>query len=667
MSRQAASSRSVTSARRSGIEAAHRAALAVGASLNPDEVLVTIARQACALTGSQRSALWLFDAESNILQLVIGHRLPDALIGTTAAPGEGTAGRAFRRRRAVVVDDTATQSTVAAVSLVAQGKRWGALEVRRKGNWGAGAIAALEWFAPLAAAAIANAQAFDHSVQAISQIQMSNEMWRAVGNAARAIIDGGYDLDRMLAKVLDRTLNSLNLRGGAVQLRHETTGQLATIVERNWPEAARNQAKPNRAVLVEPLGGVEDAGTLACLALTVGERVIGVMQVVTRPGQTFSLDDLDALVIVANQLSLGIENIRFFQQVGAEEQRLRAILSSTNDVVLGVDAHGRLLIANAAAEHAFGFSAQACAGQVLSEAITNAALQVALDQARYQRDARTRTFQIALPDERVLFSSMSPIVAQDGAVQGWVFVMQDITQFKEMEKLQADIVLTASHELRNPINLMLGALELLERALEAPTEAQRDALDLVRLGTERTKSLIEDLLDLERIERRVGWSMKRCDCAEVARTTWAAFRLQAQSRQVSLEMRLPESALPVWGDARLLDRMVSNLVGNALKYTPQGGRVSIDARAEADQIILEVSDTGHGIPQEAQSRIFERFYRLPSQPDGVKGTGLGLTIVKSIVERHGGRVWVTSQPGCGSTFTVSLPMVNTAEQEKTHA
>jgi signal transduction histidine kinase len=239
--------------------------------------------------------------------------------------------------------------------------------------------------------------------------------------------------------------------------------------------------------------------------------------------------------------------------------------------------------------------------------------------------------------------------------------MQDITQFKEIEKLQADIVLTASHELRNPINLTMGALELLERTLDTLTESQRDALDLVKLGIERTKSLLEDLLDLERIKRRVGWVMKRCDCAEVARTTWSAFRLQAENRAVSLELHLPDTVLPVWGDARLLDRMMSNLVGNALKYTPKGGRVTMEARAEADQVILEVSDTGQGIPLEAQSRIFERFYRLPNQPDAVKGTGLGLTIVKSIVDRHGGRVWVTSQPGCGSTFTVSLPTINSAK------
>jgi PAS domain S-box-containing protein len=637
----------------------HRAALAVGASLDPDKVISAIARQACALTHCRHSTVYLFDAESNVLQLVTGWHLPDAMVGTTIIPGQGPVGRAFRRRRAIVTNNAAPPSQVAAVALVAHGKRLGVLEVRRRQRFSAGDAAALEWFAPLAADALANAQVFDHSVQTVSQLQMSNEMWRAVGNAARAIVDAGYDLDRMLARVLERTLSSLNLRGGAVWLYNESTQQLEIAVERNLPDVARNGLTFNRAILVEPLGGVEGEGTLANLLLVVGEHATGVMQVVTAQGQTLSLDDLDALVIVANQVSLGIENARFFRQVGAEEQRLRAILSSTDDVVLSVDADGRLLIANAAAERAFGFSAQVCAGQVLSRAIANPMLKEMLEQARDQRCARTSTFQISIPNERVLSSSMSPILAQDRSVQGWVFVMQDITHFKEVEKLQADIVLTASHELRNPINMTLGAIELLERTLGTPTASQRDALSLAKLGTERTKSLIEDLLDLERIERRVGLALKPCDCAELVRTTWSTFRLLAQSREVSLEVHLPDNALPIRGDTRLLDRMLSNLVGNALKYTPKGGRVTIEAHGEDNQVVLEVSDTGQGIPLDAQSRIFERFYRLPNQPDGVKGTGLGLTIVKSIAERHGGQVYVTSQPGRGTTFTVSLPTIRT--------
>jgi len=237
--------------------------------------------------------------------------------------------------------------------------------------------------------------------------------------------------------------------------------------------------------------------------------------------------------------------------------------------------------------------------------------------------------------------------------------MQDITQFKEMEQLRTDMILTASHELRNPINLTSSALELLEQNLEAPSTLQREALDLAKLGIERASTLISDLLDLERIERRAGMRPGRCDCALLLSSLGSEFRLWAQNYDKAVQMRVPDTPLLVWGDEHLLQRVVSNLVDNALKYTPPGGCITVDACAKAGQVILTVSDTGPGIPLEAQPHVFERFYRQSDQPDSVEGTGLGLTIVKSIVEQHGGRVWVTSQPGQGSTFTVSLPALDT--------
>ncbi len=224
--------------------------------------------------------------------------------------------------------------------------------------------------------------------------------------------------------------------------------------------------------------------------------------------------------------------------------------------------------------------------------------------------------------------------------------------------VRMDMVLTTSHELRNPLNLASGALESLDKYLEAPTALQREALDLAKLGIERAAALIADLLDLERVERRVGMRLGRCDCALLLNSVGLEFRLWAQNHGAALQMNVPDAPLMVWGDERLLRQVLSNLVDNALKYTPQGGCVTVNTRAEAGQVILEVSDTGPGIPPEAQSDVFEQFYRLPDQPDEVKGTGLGLTIVKSIVEQHSGRVWVTSRPGQGSTFSVSLPALD---------
>ena len=518
MSRRASSTCKLKSARRvSRPEARRQAALAINASLNPDDTLAAIVRQACALTTCRRSAVYLLDGEVGTLHLVAGHRLPDGLLGSKLSASRSVVGQAFRGQRVLVTDaadplaaDPCLGPKLAAVPLVTHRKRLGVLQVARgakERRFSSGDIAELEWFAPLAAQALANARLF----------------------------------------------------------------RLAEI----------------------------------------------------------------------------------------QGQQVRAVLSSTDNVVLCVDAETRLMAANAVAERAFGFRVEVCAGQPLSEIAQNQALHQAMDQAYYQHDARWRTFRVPLSQERILSCTMSPILTRGGILQGWVLVMQDITQFKEMEQLRTDMILTASHELRNPINLTSGALDLLDQHLEAPSTLQREALDLAKLGIERAGALIGDLLDLERIERRVGMRPGRCDCALLLGSLGSEFRLWAQNHDKALQMRVPDMPLLVWGDEHLLQRVVSNLVDNALKYTPPGGCITVDACAQAGQVILRVSDTGPGISLEAQSHVFERFYRQSDQPDSVEGTGLGLTIVKSIVEQHGGRVWVTSRPGQGSTFTVSLPALDT--------
>jgi signal transduction histidine kinase len=238
---------------------------------------------------------------------------------------------------------------------------------------------------------------------------------------------------------------------------------------------------------------------------------------------------------------------------------------------------------------------------------------------------------------------------------GWVAVMQDVTRFKEIERIKSDMILTASHDLRNPVNLTMGALDLLGKKADNLTPLQKEALELSLLGVHRIEALIKDLLDLERIERRVGLKLSRCDLSDIAETVMTELTLPAQQRQQRLTYERPTTMILVRGDAQRLYQVVSNLAGNAIKYTQPGGEVAVNLQIKDNQVRLDVRDTGPGISPEAQARIFERFYRAPSVVSDDRGTGLGLAIVKSIVEQHGGRVWVTSVVGQGSTFSLSLP------------
>ena len=286
----------------------------------------------------------------------------------------------------------------------------------------------------------------------------------------------------------------------------------------------------------------------------------------------------------------------------------------------------------------------------------NLALNTAVENAVETQQAQPTGFEIQLPNETYLFCNLSPIVDPAMRLIGWVAVMQDITRFKEIERMKSDMILTASHDLRNPVNLTMGALGLLGKKADNLTALQKEALELSLLGIHRIEALIKDLLDLERIERRVGLQLNKCDFSDITQMVMTELTLPAQQRQQRLIYERPAATMWVHGDAQRLYQVVSNLASNAIKYTQPGGEVAVNLQIKDNQVRLDVRDTGSGISPEAQARIFERFYRAPSVASDDRGTGLGLAIVKSIVEQHGGRVWVTSIIGQGSTFSVALPV-----------
>ena len=178
-------------------------------------------------------------------------------------------------------------------------------------------------------------------------------------------------------------------------------------------------------------------------------------------------------------------------------------------------------------------------------------------------------------------------------------------------------------------------------------------------GVENITELIQDLLDLGKIEAGVGMEMDACRMDAIINKVVEDLRSQAEAKRQRLDVELPPQLSPVLGNELRLGQVVANLVGNAIKYTPNGGLISVRANNSNGQIVVSVQDTGFGIPLADQPYIFDKFYRVQSEEtEGISGTGLGLAIVKSVVERHNGRVWVKSEPGVGSTFTFILPKYN---------
>ena len=253
-----------------------------------------------------------------------------------------------------------------------------------------------------------------------------------------------------------------------------------------------------------------------------------------------------------------------------------------------------------------------------------------------------------------------PMFDEDGQLYRIVHTISDISERKEVERMKNDFVSTVSHELRTPLTSLRGFVELMLKR-EYPAEDRRHFLQVIQRESERLTNLVNDVLDLQRIEsgRRV-FRFEPVSIAEVAHHAAEVFAGAGAGHTIAAEVP-PELPL-VFADPELVHQVISNLVSNAVKYSPEGGPIRIGARAGAGQVTVWVSDEGIGIPAEQLSKIFSRFYRVnDTAARNVGGTGLGLALVKDIVEAHGGQVWAESAPHKGSTFYFTLKCASVEE------
>jgi two-component system NtrC family sensor kinase len=319
--------------------------------------------------------------------------------------------------------------------------------------------------------------------------------------------------------------------------------------------------------------------------------------------------------------------------------------------VIIVDQDKRLILMNRKACEAFGVQDNNLAGKRVREVIQHPEL---LEVLREKDDSSPSRVEVALEDGRVFNSQLTSIPEI-----GLVVTMQDITHLKELDRIKSDFVNTVSHDLRSPLTAILGYVELIDR-VGPVNEQQKEFIRRVQISVHNITALINDLLDLGRIE--AGFDIRKEIVPISAIISYAVdgLRGRATDKNMEVNLALPESLPQVLGNPVRLRQMLSNLIANAIKYTPSGGKVTISAHSEDGQIILQVSDNGPGIPPNDQAYIFDKFYRASNVPIDSPGTGLGLAIVKSIVENHLGRIWVDSTLGQGTTFTVVLPIT---EQE----
>lgn len=249
----------------------------------------------------------------------------------------------------------------------------------------------------------------------------------------------------------------------------------------------------------------------------------------------------------------------------------------------------------------------------------------------------------------------TPLRAADGSAAGLILGLQDVTYLRDQEARREALAATLSHELRTPITSLGMAVDLLHRGRASLDPEQCGLVEAAREDVERLQDLAQRLLDLSRAgAMTIALERHRVDVRDVIRRVARLFALQAREKAITLHAELPERELAISGDGNKLAWAVSNLLSNALRYTPAGGRVTIEAAPEGDDVRVAVSDTGPGIAPEQRERIFERFTQA-AEGGEIGSAGLGLAIVRDIVQAHGGRIHLESRVGQGSRFVLDLP------------
>jgi signal transduction histidine kinase len=330
------------------------------------------------------------------------------------------------------------------------------------------------------------------------------------------------------------------------------------------------------------------------------------------------------------------------QEQREESSRMQAILSSITDGVLMEDQSSRIALMNPAAQNLLaGLSEQFRARKPIREAESSA--------------PDSRRFEIG---DRVINVETSPVLMPDGKQLGKVLVLRDVTRETEVDRLKDEFIAQISHELRTPLTSIKGYSDLLLKAMGGTIEDhQRIFLETINRHADTLEDMIADLLDFTQLEAgTLGLRFEPMSMETVVRQVVDKWADSFRDKRIALSWHVNSLIPPMLGDEARLRRALASLVENAYNYTREGGSASISLCADEHGVTVVVRDTGIGIAHEDQAHLFTRFYRVtPDRTIGVRGVGVDLYVTKAVVDGHGGKIWVESEPGTGSTFTFTVP------------
>jgi len=402
------------------------------------------------------------------------------------------------------------------------------------------------------------------------------------------------------------------------------------------------------------------------LPLTFEEILLGVIYLFRSGSRAFTANDELVLASFADQAAIAVRNAQLYEQVISEKQQLDAIIEHSADGVMILDPQLRIQVFNRALSQMTGWPATAAIGRPCYEVLglekmtgTNVCSADATDIEFDGDTPLVAEGELIRPSGKrtVVSITYTPLYDEEGELARVIANVVDITRFREAEEMKSAFISAVSHELKTPVAVVKGYASTLARE-DANWDAQtvHEGLQVIGEESDRLNGLIDNLLDASRIQAG-GVRLEKSDVFIPLLAERVVDNFRTQTDRHTFELDFPDDFPLVFADEERLRQVYNNLLSNAIKYSPEGGVVRVGGWPEKSEVILYVADEGIGIPAEDQARLFQRFYRVDSSlRRKTQGVGLGLYLCRSIIEAHGGRIWLRSEPGHGTTVFFSLPI-----------
>ncbi len=605
---------------------------------------------------------------------------------------QGLAGWVMRNRTAALVKDTSKDprwlrrpddavdrtgpKSAISTPLIAREQLVGVITLVNStpGKFGRQHLSLVQAIADQAGVAVLNARLYAES----------KRQARVMGALAEtaSVINATIKLDEVLQRIAAQTRQALNVQASSLALLDEETGEL---VFRAVDGGAGSQLVGMRLKVGEGIAGwvarrgqpviVHHAhgdprfqpetdrrtgfytSAIACSPISQDGKIIGVLEALNPQHGRFERDTLMVLNGICNLAGTAISHAQLFVQLQAAHQRYRDLFEDSLSPIIITDMEGRIVEANRQAIETSGFSQDELYRMSIAdlhqvdeqhtgerlEALQESARTIIYESVMHLQGGETIPVQVLA--RRVSIESRPHIQ----------WILRDITERKHIDSLRNDLISMIYHDLRSPLSNIISSLEILRSMLPQNDETIESVVQIAERSTERIQRLTNSLLDVHRLESgKPMLSQEIVGVVPLVDDAIEAVRLSLEAKQQSLEVAIPPDLPALYVDKDMIRRVLINLLDNAVKYTASQGRIRIEARPRDEMVEISVIDTGPGIPSSEQEHIFYKFTRLRSRP-GSKGLGLGLTFCRLAVEGHGGRIWVKSQVGVGSRFSITLP------------